>query len=342
MFCSERSKRHCSLRGVYKSRMSRQSSISYSGRAFELTHSSQLLDLLLDVNESTRIPIHLRYDIRSPTPDASAVPELEPDIPPRRAYDTQSARARLEEAKVELATGQITPTSYSQLEITLSEAIKKPRGLAHLTEIPHTTLHSVTPDAFPSDLDDEMPTGYLSPDHEEEYLSTLDTALGTPLLNSSTRPLLPSSHPPKNHTADKHEKEKEAQLRNPVSVYNWLRKHQPQVFLQDHESLPALVEPKPSASTQYKHTGPKPSPKPSSTSNKAPKRSNTAPKLEHDTIDEDGFVVAGGHHELPAKSKRKREDEPYRPKGGSSRPTKKKKVSGGSVVKRVADEEDGD
>ncbi|MCJ1463585.1 hypothetical protein MMC07_002193 [Pseudocyphellaria aurata] len=40
---------------------------------------AHLLDLLLDVNESNYVPFHLRYDLRSLTPDVTDVPALEPD-----------------------------------------------------------------------------------------------------------------------------------------------------------------------------------------------------------------------------------------------------------------------
>ena len=281
-----------------------------------------MLDLLLDVNESNRIPPHARYDLRSPTPDALAVPALEPDRSPRRAYDGNEARAALDELKTDLTTGQITPRSYSQLEASLSDAINKPKLLAQLDNTPHTTLGSVFPHNLPSDLDEDTPTGYLSPDHEDEFLSSLDTTLEVALLDS--RPIAPLQ----TAKSSARDKEKEAMLRNPVSVYNWLRKHHPQVFLQD--------EPNSDKSTQ-KHA-PKPSPKPSNPT-KSSKRISAVPKQEQEILDEEGFLVETTS-EVPVKAKRKRDDEPYRPKGGSSRPTKKKKTSGGTAMKKTAGDED--
>ena len=275
---------------------------------------SQLLDLLLDINESNRVPPHLRYDLRSPTPDASAVPALEPDLSPNDPSDVKSALSALQEVKEELATGQITPTSYTRVEAALLDTINKPQALTRLDTTPHTTLQSVIPGYLPEDLDVDTPTGYLSPGHEEEYLSTLDISIGTSQTVPS-RNLPPHSA----RSSDKHEKDKEAQLRNPVSVYNWLRKNQPQVFLQDNEVAPEKLAAKPQPVT------------------KTPKRSSIAPKQEQEIIDEDGFVI-GGLAE-PSKPKRKREDEPYRPKGGSSRPTKKKKVSGGQNGKKGTDDQ---
>ena len=281
-----------------------------------------MLDLLLDVNESSRLPLHLRYDLRSPTPDASEVPALEPDVSPHRIHDASGARAALEEAKVELSTGQITPNTYKELEADLLTAINKPkRILAHLDATPHTTLISVRPHDLPSDLDDETPTGYFSPNHETEYLMTLDNTLTNASLGSRQ---ITSSQLAK---ANEREREKDSQLRNPVSVHNWLRKNQPQVFQQDDLNL----DKPPSRNAA------KPSPKPSNPP-KAAKRLSAAPKQEHEVIDDEGFLI-GGNPDVAPRSKRKREDEPYRPKGGSSRPSKKKRTSGGGGKKILGDEE---
>ncbi|KAG9235066.1 IEC3 subunit of the Ino80 complex, chromatin re-modelling-domain-containing protein [Amylocarpus encephaloides] len=68
------------------------------------------------------------------------------------------------------------------------------------------------------------PLTYLTPDQIDDYLFDFDTTA-----SKSTAPLvvrLPS--PPGQH-------DRELALRNPNSVYNWLRKNEPKVFLQDNE-----------------------------------------------------------------------------------------------------------
>lgn len=279
--------------------------------------------MLLDVNESKRTPLHLRYDIRSPTPDATAVPGLEPDRSPSRVRDATGALAALAEARAEMRTGQITPRSYKALEVELLETIDRPsRVLAHLETTSHTTLASVTPNLLPCDLDEAAPIGYYSPSHEQEYLSTLDNNLGGAPVNSR---LGLSSHAAK---SGEREKEKDAQLRNPVSVHNWLRKHHPSVFLQD-EPNPDKVSPR-----NATKVSPKPPKEPRSN-----KKSTAVPKQEQEIIDDEGFLV-GRNLEVPTKNKRKREDEPYRPKGGSSR-SKRKKTSLGVTARRNAGEDEG-
>ncbi len=172
-------------------------------------------------------------------------------------------------------------------------------------------MASVPPGALPDDLSSETPPGYLTPTHEDDYLFTLDSHLGNapilPRVNVSTNNIRSGDRGP--------EKEKEIQVRNPVSVYNWLRKHQPQVFLQDNEVITEKANSR------------------SGNLSKPTKRPSIAVKPEHELIDEDGFLLNDSVGS--AKSKRKREDEPYRPKGGSSRPSKRKREDGGSASKKV-------
>lgn len=215
----------------------------------------------------------------------------------------------MEEAKIELRNGLITADSYNQLEAALGGALGKSISLSELNRALHTTRASLSDDLLPDDLAEASPTGYLSLEHEEEYLNALDAAL-------EGRPI-PDSHPIRSN-----EREKDLALRNPMSVYNWLRKHQPQVFLQDSDSAPD-----------------KPVQKVVGTS-KAPRRSNVVPKVEQEVIDEEGFLLSGSL-EAPARSKRKREDEPYRPKGGSSRPAKKKRVGAGVGGSRDTGDDEG-
>lgn len=264
----------------------------------------------------------MHYDLRSPTPDATAVPGLVPDRSPSRVRDATGALAALAEARAEMRSGQLTPRSYKALEVELLETIDRPsKALAQLEAISHTTLASVTPNLLPSDLDEATPIGYYSPSHEQEYLATLDTNLGVVAVNPRSGL---SSHTGK---SGEREKEKDAQLRNPVSVYNWLRKHHPSVFLQD-EPNPDKVSPK-----NANKVSPKPPKEPRST-----KKSAAAPKQEQEVIDDEGYVM--GNLDVPTKNKRKREDEPYRPKGGSSR-TKRKKTSLGATARRNAGDDGG-
>jgi hypothetical protein len=145
--------------------------------------------------------------------------------------------------------------------------------------------------------------GFLSIRQEEQYLQSLDAFLdGT---TTSARSHVATSLG--NRSAERTvERERETQLKNPVSVYNWLRKHQPQVFLQDNE---------PTKEKAPRATGSR-----SSTRKSANKE---ALKQAQELYDEDGIAMEMGSS---ARGKRKRDtDGGYRPKGGNSRGTKRRK-----------------
>lgn len=301
---------------------------------------SQLLDLLLDINESSKIPPRLRFDLRSPTPNESDVPALEPDLGPGETQDVESARAALREARAEFEGGQTSQAEYRETEASLTAMInaasQAPQRLANLSRITHTTLACVPPPGMPIDLIEDSPAGYLDPLHEEEYLANIDGFLSA--APPDAQPALPRHPKP-----TEREKEKDAQLNNPVSVYNWLRSHS------DTKSITQEVEKEPASATsnipEPIHQKAKPSPKPPSsagngTTKPSRKRASSAimlkQELEEELLDEEGYVIAGGSETPASRGKRKREnDESYRPKGGSSKSRKKTKSSNGAVVKKT-------
>ena len=298
------------------------------------------------MNANTKVPSRLRYDLRSPTPNESEVPALEPDIAPLDNREAEGAQAALKEARLEFEAGQISLPEYKETENSLLRIINTSHPSTHLktitdlSRISHTELSSVPVSGMPSDLIEESPTGYLSPAHEDEYLLALDNQIENAPPDS-----LP--HLPRHSKPSEKEREKDAQINNPVSVYNWLRAHS------DTKSIPHELE-KDVALSNSNAQEPlphkrKPSPKPpSSTSNgttkSTRKRASSSlvpkPEPEEELLDEEGFVIGGGSNELPTyRGKRKREnDDAYRPKGGSSRSRKRTKGSGGAAAKRLEPE----
>ncbi|KAK4692192.1 hypothetical protein P7C71_g4961, partial [Lecanoromycetidae sp. Uapishka_2] len=305
---------------------------------------SQLLDLLLDVNDSTKINPSLHYDLRSPTPNVSDVPLLEPDQPAYEAQDVEGARAALMEARHEYEAGEITLADYQEQEAQLSTVINAParadgpRSLTALSKTTHTTLECVDPSTMNPqgslDIFDDTPTGFLDPRHEEDMLFMIDAFIATAPPESQR-----FIHRPPRMT-DK-EKEKDFQLRNPVSVYNWLQKHGNKVIPHEHEKEARHEDVHPAEAVALK---PRPSPKPTSstgTSSTKPTRKRASSSLvakqepEELLLDDEGYVIAGTDEPPPEKKKRKRDDDAYRPKGGSSRARKRAKGSSGNVVKKV-------
>lgn len=286
---------------------------------------------------------------------------------PCEIFEAQNA---LEEARMEYRGGMIGEEEFAECERDLSQRINRLRSLAVLERVTHSTLtgdKAVPSDLIPTEISEASPAGYLSPTHEDEYLSTLDAYLET--ADQDSAPLPPRPQP------SEREKERDAQLHNPMSVYNWLSKHRHDVFmdqaddhlpLQPHSGTTSKEKPSKSAHSALgatphnNHSGnnsgsnrkansPKPPPAPTrSTKRERASTSNVKQEfLLEEMLDEDGFVIGGvAVPEVPEGRKRKRgkDDEPYRPKGGSSRPSKRKRAStgpnkmdGGNGSRRVSD-----
>jgi hypothetical protein len=205
--------------------------------------------------------------------------------------------------------------------------VKPGRSLASLEgKVPHT-FEIPDPPIEGIDLTETAP-GYLDPAHEEEYLLALDLALADPANNSES----PEDRPLRLNLTQPMPSEKELTIRNPDSVYNWLRKNQPQVFLQDKDA----PHPENASEKGTARTG--------NASGRLKRQSNVGtpgPKTDHD--DEDGFVPESGTGGKGRKGKGggggggggggDGDDSAYRPKGGSSRPTKRKRDDGDAAPK---------
>jgi hypothetical protein len=275
-------------------------------------NNDQMLDMLLELNGQTRVNCRLRYDLRQLSAADTAVPSLE------SGPDAEFGRQQLRVLRDELANERITAEEFTAKadQLHSSQAIQQTlKSLASLVaKIPHTTRADL-PDHPVDGIDlSEHAPGYMTPDHEDEYLLAYDQVLDQPGFDQSLqqgRPVrLASAQPPLS--------EKDLTVRNPDSVYNWLRRHQPQVFLQDkdaahHENL------------SEKSAAPKTS---KANASKVKRESavggGTPAPREHE--DEDCAAPETG------KGRRKTtggdDDTAYRPKGGSSRPAKRKREDG--------------
>jgi hypothetical protein len=298
--------------------------------------SSRLLDILLDVNNSAQIPPEKRIDLSLDLPsddDALFLDIDRPSIPP---------------------TGPTPAKSYKEL----------------LREVPHSTFSSAA-ERFPELLADleagrdspadpaqgqSHPPSFLTADDIDNYIWELDTHLAG---NDEAAPgvagmenlpplptLAPLAHAERPNPKDS---QRDLAVRNPTSVYNWLRKHAPKTFLQDGEH--DRDGGKDHGGDDGHGHGPgsgrrgKGERAPRGTGSARAKRTSaahsraaaaTAESFE-DAEDEfgygDGGAMTPGAVGAAGKGKRKRvvDDDPgYRPKGGSSRPTKKKRKSEGA------------
>ena len=257
---------------------------------------SQLLELLYDLNNCPELSPKFRYELDV---NGSAIDET-----PISNYDAPAAHSVLKEARQELRNGEISAVDYKRLEMSLlhNRAFAPANDYNALRSIPHT--QEETADEL-SLRDGDGNTGYVSPRHEEQYMQDLDTFLAG---DSSTR--RPSSYANLARSGDRVlERDRDTALRNPVSVYNWLRKHQPQVFLQDKENDGEK------AAARSSGTG------------RSSKRGSII-KQEPEMYDEDGIAL---EPKASARGKRKRDDDSgYRPKGGGTRSAKRKRDEGTS------------
>lgn len=260
------------------------------------------------------LPPHLKYDIGTLPPDVESVPSLESDRSPQRRLSIKAE----DDPSLNIPSDASRLTALTKSLSTLT------------THLPHTTLASVSAEnMLPSDLESDEPTGYYSPSHEASHLAVLDYSLGLGPCPNVEAPK-PASLMLRINDKEK-ERHKQQELNNPVSAYNWLRKNQPQVFLQDSEKEKdgekSVVK-----EVVKKEGAPKASPKP-----KAARRSAVKKEKEEVEVvyDDEGYPIGGPSLDEvqppgTGRGKRKRQgDEAYRPKGGSSRANKRKKrVSG--------------
>ncbi|KAI1495051.1 IEC3 subunit of the Ino80 complex, chromatin re-modelling-domain-containing protein [Biscogniauxia mediterranea] len=247
--------------------------------------NDRLMDLLMDINDSPQIPFERRIDLN-----------LEDEESDETEEDSDSTQK---------------PT----------KSLKK-----LIQEVPHRSF-ATTVEQFPDVLEDLdpkdpqiHPTSFLTADDIDEYLHKLNMQLGL----KARHTLAPSVTGTQNvHSPD------QFALRNPTSVYNWLRRHAPKTFLQDLEKEKDKDKDKEKDKEKEKEDREKGEDSRKRKSGAARKRPSAVSRKEKEaaeSMDWDEDVT----YDVPAtgsvKGKRKRDDDPgYRPKGGSSRPTKKRK-----------------
>ncbi|KAI1816307.1 hypothetical protein GGS20DRAFT_249712 [Poronia punctata] len=245
--------------------------------------NDRLMDLLLDINDSPQIPFERRIDLN-----------LDDDDDDDDATDSDSSDATQKPAK----------------------SLKK-----LIQEVPHLSYEEYV-ERFPQVKEElepadpqKHPTAFLSPDAIDDYLFELDARLGT-----KPKPTLaPLALGTSNHTSSP----AHFALRNPTSVYNWLRRHAPKTFLQDLEKEKDKDKDDRDKDDNRKRKSGVSKKRQSAAASRKEKERGKEVAESMDWDEDAGYdAPASG----TAKGKRKRdEDGGYRPKGGSSRPSKKRK-----------------
>lgn len=289
---------------------------------------SQLRELLLDVNESDRLPARLRIDLGTPTNEPEPLlgsPVLEPSrpafpVPSGEESENRPARVtgRTEEGGGEPAARR--PITRAECDPT------RPVPFGALLNVHHTRSMSGASPQLAEDLAHPAPLTFLSPAAEEEYLARIDKMLED---NPRANPFRSSSTTRAAATLNERDRERDLQMRNPMSAYNWLRRNQPQVFLQDHEGTP-------------EKTGVKSSRGAGKRASAAAAKNLAEATQAGELLIDDGASSTKGPDSSPTMTtkagvKRKRdEDGGYRPKGGSStRPSRRKQRDSEAGAKKA-------
>lgn len=173
------------------------------------------MELLLDVNNCAQIPADKRIDLSFETPALADVPALV-------TSDELTEVAALDNLKGQGVYKDIC--SIIEEKAAIKATSKPPKSLAYLLNNTHhiSTRSPLVAPALLNDLgvvDGTGPIAYLTADQIDDYISDIDISLGKPSTTAQ-----PQANPPEN-----------VAHRNPVSVYNWLRRNEPKIFLQDGE-----------------------------------------------------------------------------------------------------------
>lgn len=294
-----------------------------------------LMDILLDNNEPRQNPNERGcIDVTHASATSAPFPELPSKYPElteeEKEFDLDgplkdSAKAEYIRAVKDLhAKEEAESAKTLQLKKSLSGLMRTvPHAPFQVTSKPPTAfgVEGVAP-SIAKDLEiapgHPEPVAYLSADRLDDLLSQIDSQLGlAPLPQFSYETKYKPLAPPLS--------DRELEFENPVSVYNWLRQNEPKIFLQDGEpaSLIEKAATKPGALRGAGKRAVLP----------APARTDALEIVEEDGLGYDTSIGVVPHAKGKVESsaqKRKRtseEDTGFRPKGGASRPAKKKRES---------------
>ncbi|KAM5352652.1 hypothetical protein ACJ41O_005374 [Fusarium nematophilum] len=259
--------------------------------------NDRLLDILLEINNSPQIPPEKQIDLSLEPPSDPKAPVLPLD----REDATRKVAAG---KKLEDLIKDVPHSSYSSARETLPaivDELKAPEGEWH-------------------------PADFLSADDIDNYIYEVDTGIDP---DSHIPTLAPRAHP--NNT----QQPPNPHLKNPTSVTNWLRKHAPKIFLQDGEAHGDADD-----GDGGHHTGGRKSRgtrgERGGRASTRGKRVSAAARAAAAAAAERGGDWDASMDEDPdfastpvGRGKRKRNDDDtgYKPRGSSTRPSKKKRKS---------------
>ncbi|KAJ9619848.1 hypothetical protein H2203_008119 [Taxawa tesnikishii (nom. ined.)] len=186
--------------------------------------NDQLLDLLLDLNSNLHIPQELRYNLLNPSDDINPASDVVEPL------DPATAELEVRNAHQGVASGEYLQTHFLKVKKEYQEKLARQNATKLVdmeARIPHTVFNG-REDDIPDhlvDMAEGTQPGFMSAQHEDDYLLRMDAKLGDQYSLAQPRP----TSPPNLSTMTPRELEREIELKNPQSVHNWLKKHNPQV-----------------------------------------------------------------------------------------------------------------
>ncbi len=216
---------------------------------FTLTYDGYyrgLRELLLDINEDEDTPAHLRIEL--PPADQLALPaedfpEFVDEVSDKKKGKEKASAGGSEQDKQKQKEKEQADRSarraYHVAKVIDNLPKDKPIPLSMLLHMPHARSVDIAEKYMPEELSfgpngDEPPLTYFTPAQESAWLDELDKTLSEEGPKQRSKA---SQH--QSASVIEREEDKEIALKNPVSVYNWLRRNHPQVFLQDKEAIAA-------------------------------------------------------------------------------------------------------
>ncbi|KAF2221844.1 IEC3 subunit of the Ino80 complex, chromatin re-modelling-domain-containing protein [Elsinoe ampelina] len=271
--------------------------------------NDELLDMLLELNSTLQLPAELRYNI-----------EYRKEWPEAEGIDSLTRANRMLDQYVEMGhQGRISQGEVYQMRTSLEShvAALESRSLASLEkEVPHTFLDDTDLNSVNEVAD---PVGYLTSQHESDYLDKFDLTWGDPLHGM---PAPREKSPPAFSQMTARELEREVELRNPLSVHNWLKQHNINITETDDTKSDAGTPAggKKGGRNLAKKMGDR-------AVERARERDDGSPMSSAAGRDVDGEEEEDGSSR---RRKSRDADETYRPKGGRSGRSKRKRDDGES------------
>jgi IEC3 subunit of the Ino80 complex, chromatin re-modelling len=300
MISSTRKRKLWRLPNGSSSRTSGQDPTRSQWHNLTFLRSSQLLDLLLDVNESAQIPVDKRIDLTTDIPALSPIPPLvnNEDLENAAELKTPEGQALYNEIRTMISEKAASSDASKPLKSLAALIAATPHLSSNHPNLPSDLVASLEPEEGQT-----APLAYLTPDQLDDYIDDIDASLG-----------LVAPLPPQFQNTPQHE----LTFGNFHSPYNWLRRNVPQIFLQDGESS-EKSHGKPGA---LRGAGKR-------ASIPAPSKPDALEFVEEDGIGYDAAL--GGPVHTKGKRKREEDDGGYHPKGGratgegkAKKPRKKK------------------